>query len=154
MPKRQSIEFASFSHANPIPGASRIGNIVMSSVISGYDPGTRDMPGELSQQITNIFTHIRNAVEAARGAAGWSAATAHNRAQVLYYLAENLAARRDELAAPLARRLAVRVVGSARRHSGRDHRRIRNRGIHGPLAATRHAALDRDAHLERLVAAQ
>jgi aldehyde dehydrogenase (NAD+) len=40
---------------------------------------------------------IRNAVEAAH-AAEWAKQTAHNRAQVLYYLAENLAARRDELA--------------------------------------------------------
>ncbi|MFD1340831.1 aldehyde dehydrogenase family protein [Litorisediminicola beolgyonensis] len=41
---------------------------------------------------------VRNAVEAARGAGGWAAATAHNRAQVLYYLAENLSARGDEIA--------------------------------------------------------
>jgi aldehyde dehydrogenase (NAD+) len=40
---------------------------------------------------------IRNAVEAARKAApGWAKATAHLRAQILYYIAENLAARRDE----------------------------------------------------------
>ena len=41
---------------------------------------------------------IRNAVAAARAAEGWSKATAHNRAQILYYIAENLAARRDEFA--------------------------------------------------------
>ena len=42
---------------------------------------------------------IRNAVEAARVAAnGWAKATAHNRAQVIYFLAENLAARADEFA--------------------------------------------------------
>jgi len=45
---------------------------------------------------------IRNAVEAARTAAGWAATTAHARAQILYYIAENLAARADELAARLA----------------------------------------------------
>ncbi len=39
---------------------------------------------------------IRNAVEAASKASGWSSATAHNRAQVLYYIAENLSTRRDE----------------------------------------------------------
>ena len=39
---------------------------------------------------------IRNAVEAAHQAAGWARATAHNRAQVLYYIAENLAARAEE----------------------------------------------------------
>jgi len=38
---------------------------------------------------------IRNAVEAAHAASGWSAYTAHNRAQVLFYLAENLQQRKD-----------------------------------------------------------
>ena len=42
---------------------------------------------------------IRNAVEAARAAAnGWQKATGHNRAQVIYFMAENLAARADEFA--------------------------------------------------------
>ena len=45
---------------------------------------------------------IRNAVEAAHKASGWSRATAHNRAQVLYYIAENLAIRADEFAARIA----------------------------------------------------
>jgi len=46
---------------------------------------------------------IRNAVEAARKAESWGKATAHNRAQVLYYLGENLSERGDEIAARLAR---------------------------------------------------
>ena len=41
---------------------------------------------------------IRNAVEAARKALGWGNATAHLRAQILFYLAENLQYRRDEFA--------------------------------------------------------
>ena len=45
---------------------------------------------------------IRNAVEAAHHAAGWARATAHNRAQVLYYIAENLAARAEEFGRRLA----------------------------------------------------
>ena len=45
---------------------------------------------------------IRNAVEAARNAAaGWARSTGHNRGQILYYVAENLAARADEFAARL-----------------------------------------------------
>ena len=47
---------------------------------------------------------IRNAVEAARAAHKWSQASTHNRAQVLYYLAENLAVRADEF----VRQLVVR----------------------------------------------
>ncbi|MCK7614993.1 aldehyde dehydrogenase family protein [Roseibium sediminicola] len=41
---------------------------------------------------------IRNAVEAARGAASWGAKTQHNRAQILYYLGENLSVRASEFA--------------------------------------------------------
>jgi aldehyde dehydrogenase (NAD+) len=44
---------------------------------------------------------IRNAVEAAHAAKGWGRATGHNRAQILYYIAENLAAREAEFAARL-----------------------------------------------------
>jgi aldehyde dehydrogenase (NAD+) len=44
---------------------------------------------------------IRNAVEAAHAAASWGRSTAHTRAQVLYYLAENLDARAGEIAARL-----------------------------------------------------
>ena len=39
---------------------------------------------------------------AARAAEAWSKATAHNRAQILYYIAENLSGRRDEFAARIA----------------------------------------------------
>jgi aldehyde dehydrogenase (NAD+) len=41
---------------------------------------------------------VRNAVEAAHAAKGWSKTTGHLRAQILYYLAENLAARSGEFA--------------------------------------------------------
>ena len=45
---------------------------------------------------------LRNAVEAANAAKGWSASSGHSRAQVLYYLAENLDARAAEFDARLA----------------------------------------------------
>jgi 2-iminobutanoate/2-iminopropanoate deaminase len=67
MAKRKSVNFPSFRHLNPIPNASRIGNIVMSSVINGMDPGARTLPPELTQQLANMFLHVRNAVEAAGG---------------------------------------------------------------------------------------
>ncbi|HLY80847.1 MAG TPA: RidA family protein [Caulobacteraceae bacterium] len=67
MPRRQSVNFPGFAHSNPIPNASRIGNVLMSSVISGVDPGTRNYPPTLAGQIANIFTHIGRAVEAAGG---------------------------------------------------------------------------------------
>lgn len=42
---------------------------------------------------------IRNAVEAAHKAGSWSRVTGHSRAQVLYFVAENMAARRAEFTA-------------------------------------------------------
>ena len=44
---------------------------------------------------------IRNAVEAAHAAKGWGRTTAHARAQILFYIAENLSARATEFAARL-----------------------------------------------------
>jgi aldehyde dehydrogenase (NAD+) len=58
---------------------------------------------------------IRNAVEAAGKGSGWSKATGHNRAQVLYYLAENLAARAPEFEARLSA-----LTGAARRGAARE----------------------------------
>ncbi|MBI1968251.1 MAG: aldehyde dehydrogenase family protein, partial [Gemmatimonadetes bacterium] len=45
---------------------------------------------------------IRNAVEAAHAAAEWSRGPGHTRAQILYYIAENLSARAEEFARRLA----------------------------------------------------
>ena len=44
---------------------------------------------------------LRNAVEAAHAAKAWSITTGHLRAQILYYLAENLSARAEEFAGRL-----------------------------------------------------
>ncbi|MCP5036229.1 MAG: aldehyde dehydrogenase family protein [Rhodobacteraceae bacterium] len=41
---------------------------------------------------------IRNAVEAAHAAKGWAATTGHLRAQIIFYIAENLSARAEEFA--------------------------------------------------------
>ncbi|MCM2563423.1 aldehyde dehydrogenase family protein [Lutimaribacter sp. EGI FJ00015] len=64
---------------------------------------------------------IRNAVEAATGAAGgWARTTGHARAQILYYMAENLEARAAEFAGRIdamtgGRKGAEEVVASIRR---------------------------------------
>lgn len=67
MAKRQSINGSRVRHENPIPNACRIGNIVMSSVIGGANPGTRELPPQLEQQVANVFFHIRHDIEAAGG---------------------------------------------------------------------------------------
>ncbi len=46
---------------------------------------------------------IRNAVEAAHAAAGWGTGSGHTRAQILYFIAENLATRATEFAGRVGR---------------------------------------------------
>ena len=67
MAKRKSINYPGFKHENPIPNASRIGSILMSSIISGRDPATSTMPTDLAGQVTNVFKQIKLCVEAAGG---------------------------------------------------------------------------------------
>ncbi|BCL77698.1 aldehyde dehydrogenase [Ktedonobacteria bacterium brp13] len=50
---------------------------------------------------------VRNAVEAAHAAEKWANSTPHNRAQILYYLAENLSVRSDEFVRQLMRQTGV-----------------------------------------------
>jgi len=74
---------------------------------SGYSIEVRGADGRiLGEAPLGNRKDIRNAVEAARKAEAWAKITAHNRAQVLYYIAENLSQRGGEI----ARRLAA-VVG-------------------------------------------
>ncbi|CUH78500.1 aldehyde dehydrogenase family protein [Tropicibacter naphthalenivorans] len=71
---------------------------------SGYARGIYDKDGKLLGQAPLASRKdIRNAVEAARGAKAWAGASAHLRAQVLYYIAENLSARAEEFAASIDR---------------------------------------------------
>lgn len=67
---------------------------------SGYSRPVHSPKGELVGEVgEGNRKDIRNAVEAARAASGWATTAAHSRAQVLYFLAENLDYRRDEFAA-------------------------------------------------------
>jgi len=77
---------------------------------SGYSIEIQGKDGELlGESPLGNRKDIRNAVEAARKASGWAKSTAHNRAQVLYYMAENLSLRKEEV----AKRLSAAV--------GKDH---------------------------------
>ena len=76
---------------------------------SGYSFEVRGQNGELlGEAPLGNRKDIRNAVEAARKATSWAKTTAHNRAQVLYYMAENLFLRQEEI----GRRLATSVGGT------------------------------------------
>jgi len=70
---------------------------------SGYSMAVRAADGRvLGEAPLGNRKDIRNAVEAARKAEAWGKATAHNRAQVLFYIAENLSQRGEEIAVRLA----------------------------------------------------
>jgi aldehyde dehydrogenase (NAD+) len=78
-------QFIGGKQARPDSGYSRLIDGPNGNLLGEVGEGTRK--------------DIRNAVEAARAAlAGWSATTSYNRAQILYYLAENLSARSNEFA--------------------------------------------------------
>lgn len=67
---------------------------------SGYSRTVRSLDGRVVGEVGDgNRKDIRNAVEAAQAAGGWARLSGHQRAQILYYLAENLSARADEFAA-------------------------------------------------------
>ena len=79
---------------------------------SGYSFQVQGLNGQfLGEAPLGNRKDIRNAVEAARNAAGWARTSAHNRAQILYYFAENMIQRRDELATRLSRSVAEEQAG-------------------------------------------
>jgi 2-iminobutanoate/2-iminopropanoate deaminase len=61
---RQSIEISSFQHVNPIPAASRVGPLLVSSVIAPRDPGEATVPDTAEAQYVNLFHHIGQILEA------------------------------------------------------------------------------------------
>ncbi len=69
----------------------------------GYSIAVYDAAGHRAGEIPDgNRKDIRNAVEAAVKAPAWTTTTAHNRAQVLFYIAENLAARGEDFTRRIA----------------------------------------------------
>jgi aldehyde dehydrogenase (NAD+) len=80
---------------------------------SGYSRAVYGPGGEVVGEVGDgNRKDIRNAVEAARGALGWGTTTAHNRAQVLYFLGENLEYRSDEFAKRLREQTGESVASA------------------------------------------
>ena len=70
MSTRKSISIDGLSHLTAIPVASRIGPLLVSSVIAPFNPGTRDVPESIADQYANIFRHADLMLQAA--GADWS----------------------------------------------------------------------------------
>jgi aldehyde dehydrogenase (NAD+) len=80
---------------------------------SGYSMEVRSSDGLLlGEAPLGNRKDIRNSVEAARKAESWAKATVHNRAQVLYYCAENLAQRRGEIISRLGAAVGEKQAAS------------------------------------------
>ena len=70
MSDRRSIHIDGLSHQTAIPVASRIGPLLVSSVISPFNPGSRDVPPDAITQAANIFRHVDLMLNA--GGGDWS----------------------------------------------------------------------------------
>jgi 2-iminobutanoate/2-iminopropanoate deaminase len=64
---RRSIYVEGYAHQNPIPVASRVGNVIASSVISAINRETGETPAIFEEQCEVVFANIR-AILAAAGA--------------------------------------------------------------------------------------
>ena len=62
---RRSFEVASMAHTNPIPAVTRVGPLVVSSVIVGRDPGSSNVPESIEAQLANLFHHVGEMLAAA-----------------------------------------------------------------------------------------
>lgn len=68
MAARQSIEVEGFNHgAQPIPAASRVGNIIMTGGVYGLDPQTGKIPDDVEKQAELMFANLARIMAAAGG---------------------------------------------------------------------------------------
>ncbi len=68
MAERQSINLPGPAmHSQPFPAASRAGNMIYSSAISGKDPESGKVPDDAAAQIHNVFANMKALVGAGGG---------------------------------------------------------------------------------------
>jgi len=68
MIERRSISAADIpKHKNPIPAATRVGNLLFSSAVGGEDPDTHELPADKEAQIANTFKTISAIMREAGG---------------------------------------------------------------------------------------
>lgn len=63
---RRSINVPGLAHGSqPVPVASRVGDVVATGGVFGADPRHGDLPDDPDQQVRNVFTNIRRVLAAA-----------------------------------------------------------------------------------------
>ena len=102
-PKLKITEPSSKKSDKTLPNIDRTPKLYIGGKQARPDGGNsltiKDMFGNyISEVPKGNRKDIRNAVEAAHAGTSWASMTGHGRAQVLYYIAENLSARADEFA--------------------------------------------------------
>ena len=63
MGKRVSIEVPGMVHDNPLPAACRLGPLLITSGVSGKEPGTGTFPEGIEAQCARMFATIRQILE-------------------------------------------------------------------------------------------
>jgi aldehyde dehydrogenase (NAD+) len=102
-------------HEGPLPPIDRTPKLFIGGrqqrPDSGYSRAVLAADGTLAGEVGDgNRKDIRNAVEAAQAGGAWTAMSGHQRAQVLYYLAENLAVRTTEFVARIAQLTGASAV--------------------------------------------
>jgi 2-iminobutanoate/2-iminopropanoate deaminase len=67
---RESFNVPPSIHQNPIPSASRVGNMLFTSVIGGRDPETGQVPDSVEEQAANAFKNLGSILAKAGATAG------------------------------------------------------------------------------------
>lgn len=67
MARRKAVYTEAFSHSNPIPAASQIGNILVTGIVNGLDPAKPEHPGSLEEQCRLMFHRVSEIMKAAGG---------------------------------------------------------------------------------------
>lgn len=71
MAKRQSIDIPGLvPHKNPISHCTRIGNMIFSGAITGFEPGTGVLPDSFDEQTRHAFANMKTLVEGAGATLG------------------------------------------------------------------------------------
>ena len=65
MAKRESIHIPGVQHSQPIPFASKVGNMLFTGAIMGTDASTGKVPEGAEEQVKNCFTNLKTTLDTA-----------------------------------------------------------------------------------------